>query len=88
MRWLKLEVIRQSCIPYHDSVLKNTSTPLECVNKVYDVRPGTHNSENWREFYFELDVEGIGVWKETLSIFVPQGDMTPKPKGWRNLCIE
>lgn len=88
VHWLKLEVIRQSCIPYHDRVLKNTSTPLECVNKVYDVRPGTHNSENWREFYFELDVEGIGVWKETLSIFVPQGDMPPKPKGWGNLCIE
>ncbi|XWJ90634.1 hypothetical protein ACRARH_27785 [Phytobacter ursingii] len=85
-RWMKLEVIRLSCIPFFDTIINIELTPLECITKVIDVIPTFKNTKgNWREFKFKLEVEGIGVWEKILSICVPFGDMPTKPKGWDTL---
>ncbi|CAI2096379.1 Uncharacterised protein [Serratia fonticola] len=89
LRWIKLEVIRQSCIPLHDKITNTESTPLECVTKVIDVVPMPSTKEGkWREIKFKLEVEGVGIWEETLSICVPQGNILTKPNGWERFAIE
>ncbi|CQJ36213.1 hypothetical protein QVN82_10980 [Yersinia enterocolitica] len=89
LRWIKLEVIRQSCIPLYDKINNTESTPLECVTKVIDVVPISNTKKgNWCEIKFKLEVEGIGIWEEILSICVPKGDIPPKPKGWELLAIK
>ena len=86
LRWLKLEVIRQSSIPLQDGTNNTESTPLECVTKVIDVVPKPNTKKgNWREIKFKLEVEGIGIWEEVLSICVPHGNILLKPKGWELL---
>lgn len=70
--FIKLEVIRMACIPYDDSGITPEQTPLQCVRRVLNVEvikfPKT---ENWIPFHFELDLEGLGIWRRDIPIFLP-----------------
>ncbi|MDK9362938.1 hypothetical protein [Lelliottia wanjuensis] len=88
LRWIKLEVIRQSCIPFYNETTNIESTPLECVTKVIDVVPQTNSKKSdWREIKFKLEIEGMGIWEDVVSICIPQGNIPPRPEGWEGLII-
>jgi hypothetical protein len=69
--WLKLEVIRQSAIPYHDEVLSQQYTPLQCVERVRNLEV-LGEAENERlPIRVDFDVHGVGRWQNDLSICLP-----------------
>ncbi|NDL64249.1 hypothetical protein [Acerihabitans arboris] len=71
-RLFKLDVIRMASIPYNDDNINfEISTPLKCVTRVNNVF--IHDEErkdNWLPIDFDLDIKGIGNWKNKLSIHV------------------
>jgi len=71
-RLFKLDVIRMASIPYNDDNINfEISTPLKCVTRVNNVF--IHDEErkdNWLPIDFDLNIEGIGNWKNKLSIYV------------------
>jgi hypothetical protein len=72
---LKLEVIRQAAIPYHDAVLKRDYTPLQCVERVRAVEALADAPENqWLPVRVDFDVRGVGRWQRELSICVPSAE--------------
>jgi phage baseplate assembly protein W len=69
---LKLEVIRQAAIPYHDEVQGRQYTPLYCVERVKSIEVLGDNATNkWVPVRVDFDVRGIGRWQCDLSICVP-----------------
>ena len=69
---LKLEVIRQAAIPYYDVILKKSYTPLMSVSRVFNIQVEPEKlKENWILFLFDLEVEGVGRWSQSIPIFVP-----------------
>lgn len=85
-RWVKLEVIRLACIPYRDIVLKTQYTPLQSVLHVNDVKQvDAVRTTDWLKFSFSLDVQGVGPWERDIEIFVPRGEIQPRPAGWEQL---
>lgn len=71
--FLKLEVIRQAAIPYHDPVNQQQYTPLLCVERVFGIEIRANApTKNWLPIRVDLDVRGVGRWQHDLSVCVPQ----------------
>jgi hypothetical protein len=69
---LKLEVIRQAAIPYHDEAQGRQYTPLQCVERVTGIEILGDNATNkWVPVRVDFDVRGAGRWQYDLSICVP-----------------
>jgi hypothetical protein len=69
---LKLEVIRQAAVPYHDEVQNRQYTPLRCVERVRSIELLVEAPENnWLPVRVEFDVCGVGRWQYDLSICMP-----------------
>jgi len=69
---LKLDVIRQASIPYHNKDLKTTRTPLQCVDRVVSVTVLAEQPVNERlPVRCVFEVHGIGLWQSDVSVFVP-----------------
>ena len=76
-RLLKLDMIRMSCVPYHDPIQKMAYTPMQSVLQVKDVIVvGPAGRKNWQVFGFDLKVKGIGAWSGHVTIFVPTAEQT------------
>ncbi|WP_175992745.1 hypothetical protein [Burkholderia vietnamiensis] len=72
---LKLDMIRLSCVPFHDPVQTSQYTPMQCVTQVKDVSlVGPAGRENWQVFAFDLKVKGIGAWSGNVAVFVPSAE--------------
>jgi hypothetical protein len=72
---LKLEVIRQAAIPYHDAIQKRDYTPLQCVERVRAIEALADAPENqWLPVRVDFDVRGVGRWQHELSICVPSAE--------------
>ncbi len=85
-RWVKLDVIRMACVPYQDRVLKTAYTMLQSVLHVDEVEQlDMGRAEDWLKFRFKLDVQGVGPWEQEIPIFVPHGDVPPRPPIWDEL---
>jgi hypothetical protein len=68
-RILKLEIIRQSAIPYNDAIQGRAYTPLQCVNRVESVEVMSREPEDQPlVLRVHLDVRGIGPWQSDISI--------------------
>lgn len=75
--FLKLEVIRQAAIPYVDPVMKRQYTPLQCVDRVFEIKIlADAPTNNWLPIRVDLDVKGVGRWQHDLSICVPPEPIT------------
>lgn len=67
-----LDVIRLSSIPYYQESMKQTCTPLECVERVLKVEVLAEGPENGRlPIRVTFDVKGVGRWDSELSVFLP-----------------
>ena len=76
---VKLEVIRQAAIPYHDALQKQDYTPLQCVERVLAVEAIAEVPENqWLPVKVVFDVRGVGRWQHELSICIPTADSLAK----------
>jgi hypothetical protein len=76
---LKLEVVRQTAIPYTDSVLKRQYTPLQCVTRVKHLELLSEVPKNNRMLArVDLDVQGVGPWQRDLSIYMPTREQMDK----------
>ncbi|SES92650.1 hypothetical protein SAMN03159294_1527 [Kosakonia radicincitans] len=65
----KLEIIKAASIIIDD---EGRTTPLKCIQKVYDVRIlGDVNEKNKVSIYVSLEVKGHGQWEKELQIFIP-----------------
>lgn len=74
---LKLEVIRQASIPYHDVILNRQYTPLQCIERVWDVKILSESPSNNRlAMRVEFEVNGVGRWQHDISVFVASGQRT------------
>jgi hypothetical protein len=72
---VKLEVIRQAAIPYCDSALGLSYTPLRCVERVRGIEALADAPENqWLPVRLDLDVRGVGRWQHDLSICIPSAE--------------
>ncbi len=68
---LKLEMVRQASIPYHDVILKRQYTPLQCVERVWDVQMlSEFPSSNRLPIRVDLEVNGVGRWQRDISAFL------------------
>jgi hypothetical protein len=70
---LKLEVIRQSAIPYHHGgAAMPPATPLRCVERVRSVEVLAEAVENDRlPIRCDLEINGVGSWQCEISIWLP-----------------
>jgi hypothetical protein len=76
---VKLEVIRQAAIPYHDEIQKRDYTPLQCVERVRNIEPLADAPENqWLPVRVDFDVCGVGRWQHELSICIPSAESLTK----------
>jgi hypothetical protein len=70
--FLKLDVIRQAAIPYTDEIMKQQYTPLQCVDRVWDVEVLADTPTDRRlPIRVDFDVHGVGRWQHDISIFMP-----------------
>lgn len=68
----KLEIIKAASIAIDD---EGMTTPLKCIQKVFDVKVLSDVNEKSRvSIFVSLDVKGNGLWEKQLQIFIP-----PKP---------
>jgi DNA-binding XRE family transcriptional regulator len=71
-QFLKLELIRQAAIPYHDELQNKQYTPLSCVEGVWGIEILAEAPENgWLPVRVDFDVCGVGRWQQELSICMP-----------------
>lgn len=69
---IKLEVIRNACVPYLDPIQNKEYTLLQSINRVYNIELlNTESKPNWVPFHFDLEVEGLGRWQGDISICIP-----------------
>jgi len=69
---LKLEVIRQACIPYKSEMTGRSDTPLQCVERVLSIEPLAETPTNiWLPVRAVFDVRGVGRWQHKLQICIP-----------------
>jgi hypothetical protein len=81
-RLLKLEAIRLACIPYRENFLGKELeyTPFNCVSRVVSFRFVERGAiGEWWPASIELDVVGLGRWKNDLKIYVGQHPPPPPP---------
>lgn len=85
-RYLKLEVIRQAAIPYTDLTNDRQYTPLQCVERVFGVEVlASAPTNNWLPIRVDLDVNGVGRWRNNLSVYIPSEPIIPitlQPHGY------
>jgi hypothetical protein len=79
MPWLdllfKLDVIRQASIPFEDKRIHRTHTPLQCVTRVRAVELlADKPTKNWLPIRIDFEIQGIGIWTQTMSIYMPTAD--------------
>lgn len=73
-RLLKLEVIRQSAIPYTDPALNRQYTPFQCIERVWGIEVLSDVPNNqWLPIRVDLGVKGLGRRQYNVSVFVPVG---------------
>lgn len=83
-QFLKLEVIRQAAIPYIDPLDSRQYTPLQCVERVFGIKPlADAPTDNWLPVRVDLEVKGLGRWQHELSICVPKDEI--KHPSWDEL---
>lgn len=69
---VKLEVIRQAAIPYHDMIHNKVYTPLLCVERVWAVDLlASAPQRSWLPIRVDLEIRGFGRRQDELSICVP-----------------
>ncbi|MFA8087434.1 hypothetical protein ACLH2F_01470 [Klebsiella grimontii] len=73
--WFKslamMEMIRLSSIPRQNKNLQTSATPFLVVNRVNNVEiPSFELIDQKLEILVDFDLEGIGQWKHTLSVFI------------------
>jgi hypothetical protein len=81
-RLLMIEVIRLACIPYQERFLGKDLeyTPFNCVSRVISFRFVERGAVGeWWPASIELDVVGLGRWKNDLKIFVGKHPPPPPP---------
>ncbi len=72
---LKLDVIRQTAIPYHDRIMNRRYTPLQCVERVHSIEVLAERPDNnWLPVRVDFEVKGIGRWQHDLAICIPSGE--------------
>ena len=70
----KLDVVRQASIPFQDMSTEQ-HTPLQCVTCVHQIEFLADTPiENRLPIRLTLDVQGIGLWKSDLSIYMPTSE--------------
>lgn len=70
-RLAMMEMIRLSSIPRTSRGQDSALTPFRIVNRVNRVAVSIFDSKNQRlEVLVEFDLEGIGSWRHTLSVFI------------------
>jgi hypothetical protein len=75
---VKLEVIRQAAIPYHDEVQNRDYTPLQSVERVRSIEPLADAPVNeCLPVRVDFDVLGVGRWQRELSICIPSAESLP-----------
>ncbi len=66
-----MEMIRLSSIPLLNKSQQTSSTPFLAVNRVNNVEiPSFELIDQKLEIIVDFDLEGIGKWKHTLSVFI------------------
>jgi hypothetical protein len=78
-RWftqiVKLEVIRHAAIPYLDPHSMPQGTPLQCIDRVYNVEALSDAPvKRWLPMRFDLEVHGLGRWQQEIRIMVEGKD--------------
>jgi TIR domain-containing protein len=77
----KLEVIRLASIPYNDEILNKEYTPLQCVDRVWDVKPLAEQPvRNRLPLRLSLEVKGLGRWDNDVSVLMPPPGALPNPQ--------
>jgi phage baseplate assembly protein W len=72
-RLIKLEVVRQACVPVEDPIPMQAYTPLRSVLRVHNVELlSPAPSGDWFPFRFALEVEGIGTWECDITVLIPR----------------
>ena len=76
-RWfddlVRLEVIRQAAIPIGEGDGHSATTPLQCVERVFEVRVICEAVHGWLPISVGLDIKGVGRWDRELQINVVSG---------------
>jgi hypothetical protein len=78
-RLMKLEVVRQAAIPYHDAVLGREYTPLQCVERVRKIEVVSVATNGRIPIRCELDVAGVGRWVREIRIIAPGAHRLERP---------
>lgn len=72
---LKVDVVRQASIPRRDALTGTLHTPLRCVKRVRDfVLLATEPQNNKVPVRVEFQVQGVGLWRNEFSIYIPTAD--------------
>jgi class 3 adenylate cyclase len=70
---LKLEVIRQASISYHDTIQNREYTPLQCIERVWGMELLAKAPEDrWLPVRFDFEVAGVGRRQFDVSVLIPQ----------------
>lgn len=81
---LKLEVIRQAAIPYHDDVQNREYTPLDCIERVWSVDLiADEPKDNWMPMRFDVDVAGVGRRQYDIAVLIPEKLKVPQVSRYR-----
>jgi hypothetical protein len=88
--FLKLEVIRQAAIPYHDDTQSREYTPLQCVERVWGIELLAEAPTNrWLPIRLDFDVAGVGRRQFDISVLIPDtselSEITARAAANRNL---
>lgn len=69
---LKLDVVRQASVPQRDTLAGTRHTPLRCVKRVRGFELlATEPLANKLPVRVEFEVQGVGVWRNEFSIYMP-----------------
>jgi len=70
-RIMKLELIRQTSIPYPSRLKESAQLPLPCVDRVRDlVIQDVKPVDGWIPVRLDLDVHGVGSWTTEISVLI------------------
>jgi hypothetical protein len=76
---VRLEAIRLAAIPYSDERDHEPYTPLRCVERVRELRfTGNAQRHGWVPVRVDMDVNGVGAWRENIELFVSDRFRRPR----------
>lgn len=81
-RLIKLEAVRLASIPYKQSMPPAEYTPFQCVDRVISVELlAPEPTKHWIPARIELEVVGLGRWKDDIPLYIPEPptDVSPPP---------